>query len=223
MENENPVILFDPKTKKKYNSYDLVGDTLSDTIKDRLHTLVTTNDGKHVIVEIPMVYEVTGDLYKRLQTEYKAFGGSEKMFEFFESYPELLNMTHIEGINWNTVTLDMYHTKEYMITSKKERDRILKALEKKIFSKYGDKPPVHKIKIHIYYRRKLKTGLRSPNLYRREVKYTKFTTPNIREAIASEVDKIADSLDYYYVIAERKSEQAEGMEYRTIVGRTEYK
>lgn len=214
-ENENPVIYFDPETKKKYDNYDAYD--LPDEIKERLHTIILSKKGK-TIKEIEKYITISEDLHRRLLMEFESFyGDSEKMFEFYEMYPELMNMKRLETIDWSPFTNDMYHSKEYIITSKKEKEKLLKLLEERT----SMPAPHHKIHIRLYYRRKLRLGKHSENLYVHEIKYTKFTTVNVRNAIAKLLDSKRENIDYYYVVAERKSIREDGMEYRTIVGRSD--
>ncbi len=249
----NPVLYFDPKTKKTYTPEATRSHKFPDSVYDRLHTRVVSIRDGETIVEFPEYEEVSRDAYRRFQLEYEAFNyDADKMNLFFSTHPELIEMTPIERIDWNPITKDIYHSRETYIRGTQERNKLLAALKKKFLSKdyrttsayqkgYNDgiskassKPPKRDAinyargykegqdsipKLYFYYRKRIRGSKRSNELFRRVIPYNKLTTASIRDAIAKVKDSIWDVLDYYYVVAERKSAKGDGMEYRTIVGR----
>jgi len=220
---ENPVIYYDPITKKKYTERQTQSRTMPGRVKMRLHTRIMHHKGgKKVLADIPQYYEVPVDVYNAIQEEYDVLGGnSERMWEIFESYPELLTMTPLEHLDWSAVSPDMYHSREHLIHTKKERDRILREAEKRFRKKHPNAPKKVIPVLKLYYRKRLRGGKRSDNLYMKRIKFTKFTTVNVRNALVKELDKIIDIIDSYYVVAERPSQVSQGLEYRSIVGKVD--
>lgn len=218
-EIENPVIYFDPVTKKKYSIWDVTSRMFNRRLRDRLLTrIMYRKGGKKQIIEIPHYYEVPSDIYDAIQKEFEILGGKggEGMYEILESYPSLLLLEPVEGIDWSPVTEDMYHTKEYAVTPK-EKKKLMTALRKKFTAKH---PKIKHVipKIYLHYRKRVRGQKRV--MEKVEIKSSKFTTTAIRSNIVKELDRLVDIISYFYVVAERPSPTRRGEnEYRTILGR----
>lgn len=225
-EQENPVIYYDPKTKKKYTWEELRWLRGRGKIsEDSLHTrIMSRKDKRKIIHEVPAYMELSPEMYDFMQQEYEILGGegSERIYEVLEAWPNLLAMKPIEVIDWSPISMDLYHTKDYYI-EKKDRKKLLAEAKKAYVVKYGKKATQKRItpKVYVYYRKRLKSGKRHPAIFKRQVKFRKFTTPTLTIAIADVLDNIKEAMAYYYVVAERPSTTEEGQqEYRTIVGKT---